>query len=352
MREGGTDATALLALRNVVKHYAGPAEPVRAVDGVSLELGEGELIALHGPSGSGKTTLLLLVAALLAPDRGEIRFRGEALAGMGEARACAYLRRDVGFIHQGAQLMPHVSALENAAVKLLLDGVGARAARRRARPWLQRLGLGERLAHTPEQLSGGERQRVSIARALAGEPSLILADEPTGNLDTLRSAQTIALLRQLAHEHGTSVLLVTHDRDAAALADRAYELRDGRLAEAPPASVAAALASAIGPTDDARLAIEPAVHARIAAEPDAGAEAYTLDRARPAADARLAAEPDADAEAHTLDRASPAADARIAAEPDADAEAGRSRHALPADDARIADGHTGVGPHTVDRALP
>jgi putative ABC transport system ATP-binding protein len=232
----------LLALEEIVKHYAGPAEPVRAVDGVCLTLAEGELIALHGPSGSGKTTLLLLIAALLEPDRGEIRFRGEPLARMGERRACEYLRRDVGFIHQGAQLMPHVSALENAAVKLLLDGVGARAARRRAAPWLARLGMAERMRHTPEQLSGGERQRVSIARALAGEPSLILADEPTGSLDSRRSAQTVALLRELAHEHGTGVLLVTHDRDAAALADRAYELRDGRLARALPPSSAPALA--------------------------------------------------------------------------------------------------------------
>jgi putative ABC transport system ATP-binding protein len=225
----------LLGLQDVVKHYPGPGlgEPVRAVDGVSLQLGEGEMIALHGPSGSGKTTLLLLSAALLVPEAGEVRFRGEPLARMGEARASQYLRRDIGFVHQAAQLMPRVSALENAAVKLLLDGVGARAARRRARPWLERLGLGERLQHTPEQLSGGERQRVAIARALAGEPALILADEPTGSLDTRRSAETVALLRELAHERGCGVLLVTHDGEAASLADRVYELRDGRLTEAP-----------------------------------------------------------------------------------------------------------------------
>jgi putative ABC transport system ATP-binding protein len=265
MGEGVTDTTGLLRLHEVVKHYPGPDEPVRAVDGVSLDLAQGELIALQGPSGSGKTTLLLLAAALLAPDRGQISYRGQSLASMGEARASAYLRRDVGFIHQGAQLMPRVSALENAAVKLLLDGVGARAARRRARPWLERLGLKERLAYTPEQLSGGERQRVSIARALAGEPSLILADEPTGSLDTRRSAQTIALLRELAHEHGTAVLLVTHDSDAAALADRAYELRDGRLsralphaAPAPPAGLPADAGSAAGATPIAEPAAAPA----------------------------------------------------------------------------------------------
>jgi len=192
------------------------------------------MIALHGPSGSGKTTLLLLIAALLAPDSGEIRFAGERLADMSERRAAEYLRRDVGFIHQGSQLMPYVSALENASVKLLIDGVDARAARRRAAPWLRRLGLGERAQHTPEQLSAGERQCVAIARALAGEPALILADEPTGNLDSTRSLQTVTLLGQIAREHGRSVVLVTHDSDAAALADRVYNLRDGRLLDSLP----------------------------------------------------------------------------------------------------------------------
>jgi putative ABC transport system ATP-binding protein len=256
----------LLQLQDVVKHYRGPDEPVRAVDGVSLSVAEGEMIALHGPSGSGKTTLLLLIAALLAPDSGEIRFRDEDLHEMSEARASEYLRRDIGFIHQGAQLMPHVSALENAAVKLLLDGVGARRARRRARPWLERLGLGERLRHTPEQLSGGERQRVSIARALAGEPALILADEPTGNLDTRRSVETVALLREIAHEHARSVLLVTHDREAAALADRVYALRDGRLEQALPRTPAPGAGAGAG------AATERAPEGRASTEPGTAAE--------------------------------------------------------------------------------
>ncbi len=130
--------------------------------------------------------------------------------------------------------MPHVSALENATVKLLLDGVPPRKARALAAPYLERLGLGERVHHTPEQLSGGERQRVAIARALVGEPKLILADEPTGELDSRRSIETVALLRDLAHEQGACVLLVTHDNDAAALADRDYTLRDGRLFDDDP----------------------------------------------------------------------------------------------------------------------
>jgi putative ABC transport system ATP-binding protein len=247
----------LLALQDVVKHYPGPTGPVRAVNGVSLQLRAGEMIALHGPSGSGKTTLLLLIAALLAPDRGAIRFRGEALGEMGEARTSAYLRRDVGFVHQSAQLMPRVSALENASVKLLLSGVGAREARRRAAPWLDRLGLTERAQYTPEQLSGGERQRVAIARALVGDPPLVLADEPTGNLDSRASLATVALLRDVAREHGSGVVLVTHDLEAAALADHRFTLRDGRLAQtatdAAPAGVqpgAAALNGSGGAAGD------------------------------------------------------------------------------------------------------
>jgi ABC-type lipoprotein export system ATPase subunit len=222
----------LLELDQVVKHYAGAGEQVRAVDGVSLAVAEGEMIALHGPSGSGKTTLLLLIATLLTPDHGTIRYRGRALCSLSEGATSEYLRRDVGFVYQSFQLMPGVSALENASLKLLLGGMGPRKARAQARPWLERLGLGERLAHTPEQLSGGERQRVAIARALVGDPKLILADEPTGNLDSKRSLQAVALLHTIAHEQGASVVLVTHDREAAALADRDYMLRDGRLSPA------------------------------------------------------------------------------------------------------------------------
>jgi len=224
----------LLELEAVVKHYHGAGEEVCAVDGVSLSVREGELIALHGPSGSGKTTLLLLIATLLRPDGGAIRYRGRDLSTLTEPEASEYLRREVGFIHQSSQLMPRVSALENASVKLLLDGVSPRRARALAKPWLERLGLDDRAGHTPEQLSTGERQRVAIARALAGEPKLILADEPTGNLDSKRSLQTVGLLREIAHERGASVLLVTHDTEAAELADRHYTLRDGRLLDDRP----------------------------------------------------------------------------------------------------------------------
>jgi putative ABC transport system ATP-binding protein len=221
----------LLELEGVVKHYHGASEEVKAVDGVSLTVSPGEMVALYGPSGSGKTTLLLLVAALLKPDAGVIRYAGRDLSSLTDDQASEYLLRDVGFIFQGFHLMRRVSAIENAARKLLLQGVGMRTARSRAIPWLERVGLGERLDHTPEQLSGGERQRVAIAKALSCEPVLILADEPTGNLDSTGSQEIIELLSAVAHERDAIVLLVTHDQEAAAIADRRYTLRDGRLTD-------------------------------------------------------------------------------------------------------------------------
>jgi putative ABC transport system ATP-binding protein len=218
-----------LELERVVKHYSGAGERVRAVDGVSLRVQAGEMLALTGPSGSGKTTLLLLVGGLLAPDAGVVSFAGRDLATLSEGERSQYLQRDVGFVYQRFPLLPRVKVVENAAIKLMLSGIGMDAAQALAIPWLERVGLGDRLAHTPEQLSGGERQRVAIARALAGEPRLILADEPTGNLDSSRSREIIALLRSVAHERGAVVVLVTHDIEAAAMADRTCSLRDGHL---------------------------------------------------------------------------------------------------------------------------
>jgi putative ABC transport system ATP-binding protein len=224
----------VLELDRVVKHYRGAGEEVRAVDGVSLAVTPGEMVALLGPSGSGKTTLLLLIAALLRPEHGTVHYDGRDLTTLSENQVCDYLLKDVGFIYQNYHLMPRVSAIENASIKLMLGGVGMREAQARARPWLERVGLAERLHSTPEELSGGERQRVAIARALAGEPRLILADEPTGNLDSARSGEIIALLRSIAHERGASVVLVTHDAEAANAADRRCTLRDGKLHDGHP----------------------------------------------------------------------------------------------------------------------
>jgi ABC-type lipoprotein export system ATPase subunit len=221
----------MLELQGVIKHYQGAGEDVRAVDGVSFTIAPGEMLALLGPSGSGKTTLLLLIAALLKPDAGEIRYQGRDIASFSEDQASRYLLREVGFIFQNFRLMPRVPALENAARKLLISGVGVRQSQTQAIPWLERVGLADRLQHTPEKLSGGERQRVAIARALAPEPRLILADEPTGNLDSTRSQEIVELLRSVARERKACVLLVTHDTEVADIADRCCSLHDGKLLE-------------------------------------------------------------------------------------------------------------------------
>jgi ABC-type lipoprotein export system ATPase subunit len=221
----------VIELNGVVKHYRGAGEEVRAVSGVDLTVDPGEMVALLGPSGSGKTTLLLLIAALLKPDAGTVHYDGLDLASLSENEACDFLLRDVGFVYQNFHLMPRVSAIENASIKLLLGGVPMREAQSRASPWLERVGLGDRFEHTPDELSGGERQRVAIARALAGDPRLILADEPTGNLDSAGSEAIVELLRSIAHERRAAVVLVTHDAEAAAIADRRCTLRDGRLVE-------------------------------------------------------------------------------------------------------------------------
>jgi putative ABC transport system ATP-binding protein len=227
---------AVLGLHGVVKHYPGfGGEVVRPVDGVTLGVGAGEIIALHGPSGSGKSTLLMLAAALMAPDAGVVRFEGRDLADLSAGEAADYQRRRIGFVYQSFHLMAGVPAVENAAIKLLADRVPLKQARRAAIPWLERVGLAGRLNHTPDQLSGGERQRVAIARALVGEPRLILADEPTGSLDTQRGGEILALLAQIARQQQVAVLLVTHDPQAAAVADRVCTLRDGKVLVDEPA---------------------------------------------------------------------------------------------------------------------
>jgi len=232
----GRERGAVLGLHGVVKHYPGfGGEVVRAVDGVTLDVGAGEIVAMHGPSGSGKSTLLMLAAALMAPDLGTVRFEGRNLAELSASEAADYQRRRIGFIFQSFHLMAGVPAVENAAIKLLADRVPLKQARRAAVPWLERVGLSGRLNHTPDQLSGGERQRVAIARALVGEPRLILADEPTGSLDTQRGGEILALLSRIARQQQVAVLLVTHDPQAAAVADRVCTLRDGKIVGDEPA---------------------------------------------------------------------------------------------------------------------
>jgi len=227
----------VLELRDLVKRYrVGEGEPIRAVDGVSLNVGNGELLALYGPSGSGKSTLLDLVAALLKPDSGEVLFDGLEISALSEEGAARYRLHDLGFVSQQADLLPGALVIENAALKLWLSD--PRRAQARVRPLLERLGLGDRLKQRAEQLSAGERQRLTIALALSTDPRLVLADEPTGSLDSKRGREVLGLLREVCKERGVAMLLATHDPQAAAFADRVFELRDGRLRPYEPAAVA------------------------------------------------------------------------------------------------------------------
>jgi len=231
----------LLELRELTKHYpVGDGEPVRAVDGVTLHVGAGELLALYGPSGSGKTTLLMLVAALLQPDSGAVIVDGREISALSEDERARYRLHELGYVEQAFDLLPGGTVLENAAMKLWLTG-GARRAERTIEPLLVRLGLGERLHRRPEELSMGERQRVTIARALSTDPKLVLADEPTGSLDTRRGREVLGLLSEICRERGAAVLLVTHDPQATVFADRVLALRDGRLVDYEPEEVLAPL---------------------------------------------------------------------------------------------------------------
>jgi len=223
----------VLELRDLVKHYrVGEGEAIRAVDGVSMSVAAGEFVALYGPSGSGKTTLLELIAGLTPPDRGSVIVNGRDVLAMSRQESDDYRLRQLGIIGQPHNLIPGARAIENASLKLWLSN--KRQARRRIEPLLDRLGLGERMQHRTEQLSMGERQRVAIAMALATDPQLVLADEPTGTLDTQRTREVLGLLRELCRERGVAIVLATHDPQAAGFADQVHELRDGRLGEYRP----------------------------------------------------------------------------------------------------------------------
>jgi putative ABC transport system ATP-binding protein len=222
----------LLEVRELVKHYpAGGDDVVHALDGVSMSVDAGELVALYGPSGSGKTTLLTIIAALLRPDSGAVLVNGRDITGLSARDAARYRRLDLGYVSQSLDLLPGVPAIDNAALKLFDQRLGVRESHRRITPLMERLGLGQRLRHRPEQLSMGERQRVLIARALATGPQLVLADEPTGSLDTKRSHEVLTLLTEVCREQNVAMLLVTHDPQAAAFANRTHTLTDGQLVD-------------------------------------------------------------------------------------------------------------------------
>ncbi|GIF96449.1 ABC transporter ATP-binding protein [Catellatospora citrea] len=214
---------------DVARTYALDGVSVPALRGVSLSIGHGEHVALVGPSGSGKSTLMHLLGGLDQPTSGRLRIGGRDVAGLTTAEMAHLRNATIGFVFQSFHLLSRTSALDNVALPLVYRGMGARERRERAGQMLERVGLGHRVGHRPNQLSGGEQQRVAIARALVTEPVVLLADEPTGNLDQATGAAVLELLEQLNTAEGVAVVLVTHDREVAARARRQITMRDGRI---------------------------------------------------------------------------------------------------------------------------
>ena len=222
---------AVIHMRQIRKVYDTGKIKVEALRGIELEVKKGEFVAVVGPSGSGKSTLLNLLGCLDTPSGGEYLLSGETVAGLDRDQLADVRNRRVGFVFQNFNLLPQLTALENVEMPLLFGGVGRRERRRRALEQLDRVGLSDRVEHKPTELSGGQMQRVAIARALVNNPSIIMADEPTGNLDSESGDEVIAVLKNLNQERGTTLIVVTHDPEIAALTDRVIKILDGRIAE-------------------------------------------------------------------------------------------------------------------------
>jgi putative ABC transport system ATP-binding protein len=221
----------LLHLDGVTKDYLLGSTVVKALRGLSLSIESGEIVAIMGPSGSGKSTLMHILGALDTPTGGTASLEGHDLQGLSENELVTLRGKKVGFVFQTFNLIQALTAQQNVELPMIFLGVKKSARSERARALLEKVGLGERVAHRPNELSGGERQRVAIARALANNPEIILADEPTGNLDSETGATILELLKRLSVEEGKTMILITHDPDAAAIAHRIVRLRDGRVVQ-------------------------------------------------------------------------------------------------------------------------
>jgi putative ABC transport system ATP-binding protein len=219
----------IVSLDRVSRTYAMDRVEVHALQDVSLEVQQGEFVAIVGPSGSGKSTMMNIVGCLDRPSAGIYRLAGTAVASLDDDGLARLRSRTIGFVFQSYNLLPRTSALDNVATPLLYQGVGRRERVRRAGAALERLGLGDRLDHEPSELSGGQQQRVAVARAIVTDPALVLADEPTGNLDSASGRDVLAVLHEL-NATGRTILLITHDADVATAASRQIHIRDGRIA--------------------------------------------------------------------------------------------------------------------------
>ena len=221
---------AMIQIEDLTKTYVMGEETVTALDAVSLSIARGESIAIIGPSGSGKSTLMNLLGGLDRPSAGRYRFEGEEVARFTDDQLAEFRNRRIGFVFQSFQLLPRLTALQNVELPMIYGGQPPQIRRDRAAELLERVGLGSRMGHRPNQLSGGQQQRVAIARSLANQPDLLLADEPTGALDSATGTEVLALFQQLNAE-GLTVVLVTHDRGVAGAARRRIAFRDGRVTE-------------------------------------------------------------------------------------------------------------------------
>lgn len=221
----------MIELKDVRKVYTRGEAPTIALDGVSLRIEKGEFVSIMGPSGSGKSTMLHLIGALDTPSSGDVILASENTAKMSDHELTLFRRQKLGFVFQFFNLLPTMSALENAALPALLNKVPHAEAMKRAQKLLEQVGLTKRLHHRPDQLSGGEMQRVAIARALVNTPVVMLADEPTGNLDSATGAEVLQMLRETTHNERVTLVMVTHDSNAAKVGDRIIHLKDGRLVQ-------------------------------------------------------------------------------------------------------------------------